>query len=119
MYEVRVEADFASAHFLENYDGKCERLHGHNYRVLAHVRGDTLNECGMLFDFSILKKELREVCKIFDHTNLNDFEFFNGNPSAERIAQNIFDELKKRLPELALYAVDVYESPTSRARYSV
>lgn len=118
-YEVRVEADFAAAHYLENYHGKCENLHGHNYRVLAHARGDALSEGGMLLDFGVLKKALREVCESLDHRNLNDLAVFAGNPSAERIAAHIFRELKQRLPEAPLSAVDVYETPGSRARYGI
>ncbi len=132
MFEVRVEADFAAAHFLRDYNGKCENLHGHNYKVYAHVRGKVLNEGGMLLDFSKLKGALRTVCKKIDHTNLNDLEVFGQNPSAERIAMFIYDgiieELKKEGLDLSfvegktepvLFAVDVFETETSRARYSV
>ena len=124
MFEVRVEADFAAAHFLKDYNGKCENLHGHNYKVFAHVRGNNLNEGGMLLDFSKLKDALRKTCKILDHTNLNDFPFFNQNPSAEKIALFIFENIIKELNESKniqkepfLYAVDVFETETSRARY--
>ena len=124
MFEVRVEADFAAAHFLRDYNGKCENLHGHNYKVFAHVCGSELNEGGMLLDFTKLKGALRTVCKTLDHTNLNDFEIFNQNPSAERIAQWIFQQLEAILKEkkalnknTKLYAVDVFETDTSRARY--
>lgn len=124
MFEVRVEADFAAAHFLKDYNGKCENLHGHNYKVFAHVRGNNLNEGGMHLDFSKLKDALRKTCKILDHTNLNDFPFFNQNPSAEKIALFIFENIKKELNESKdiqkepfLYAVDVFETETSRARY--
>ena len=124
MFEVRVEADFAAAHFLKDYNGKCENLHGHNYKVFAHVRGNNLNKGGMLLDFSKLKDALRKTCKILDHTNLNDFPFFNQNPSAEKIALFIFENIKKELNESKdiqkepfLYAVDVFETETSRARY--
>ena len=79
MFEVRVEADFAAAHFLADYHGKCEAIHGHNYRVLAHLRGKNLDDGGMVFDFSIIKKILREVCGSLDHKNLNDFEVFKNN----------------------------------------
>ena len=132
MYEVRVEADFAAAHFLRDYNGKCENLHGHNYKVYAHVRGSQLNEGGMLMDFSKLKGALRSVCKQLDHTNLNDLPVFDQNPSAERIAMYIYDgiidELKKEGQDLSfaegktspiLFAVDVFETETSRARYCV
>ncbi|ULQ61128.1 6-carboxytetrahydropterin synthase QueD [Brucepastera parasyntrophica] len=117
MYEIRVEAEFAAAHYLKDYHGKCENLHGHNYRVLAHVRGNVLDSGGMLVDFGVLKKALRDVCADLDHTNLNDLPVFSENPSAERIAEYIFFEIKKLLPEAPLYAVDVYETPSSRARY--
>lgn len=132
MFEVRVEADFAAAHFLRDYNGKCENLHGHNYKVYAHVRGSELNEGGMLLDFTKLKGALRSVCKSVDHTNLNDLPVFDQNPSAERIAMFIYNgiiaELKKEGLDLSfaegktgpvLFAVDVFETDTSRARYSV
>ena len=132
MFEVRVEADFAAAHFLKDYNGKCENLHGHNYKVFAHVKGTELNEGGMLLDFSLLKKVLKSVCKELDHTNLYDMEIFMNNPSAERIAMYIFNQIitkmkennidlssKKSSESAVLYAVDVFETETSRARYSV
>lgn len=132
MFEVRVEADFSAAHFLRDYNGKCENLHGHNYKVFAHVRGKNLNEGGMLMDFSRLKNALRTVCKKLDHTNLNDMEIFDQNPSAERIAMFIYDsvieECKKNGEDLSydkqktspvLYCIDVFETETSRARYRV
>ena len=132
MFEVRVEADFAAAHFLRDYNGKCENLHGHNYKVYAHVKGPQLNEGGMLLDFTKLKSALREVCKQLDHSNLNDLAVFDQNPSAERIAMYIYNGiieiLKKEGLDLsyqkdkktpALYAVDVFETETSRARYRV
>lgn len=56
MFEIRVEAEFSAAHFLTHYHGKCERLHGHNYRVFAHARGSNLGEGGMLLDFGVLKR---------------------------------------------------------------
>lgn len=132
MYEVRVEADFAAAHFLRDYHGKCENLHGHNYKVYAHVSGSKLNEGGMLLDFTILKASLREVCKELDHTNLNDNPVFDQNPSAERIAEFIYNRLLAKLREnhnldlspnspdsIKLCAVDVFETETSRARYTI
>jgi 6-pyruvoyltetrahydropterin/6-carboxytetrahydropterin synthase len=120
MYTVKVTADFSAAHFLSRYHGKCELLHGHNYRVCLWAKGSVLNDGGMLIDFALLKKILRQVCKTLDHTNLNDTPAFANNPSAERIARHIFEEVFRLLPpgdaEL-LHAVDVYETPTSMARY--
>ena len=138
-----MEADFAAAHFLKDYHGKCENLHGHNYKVYVHVRGEVLDEGGMLMDFSILKKNLREICNTMDHTNLNELKdsqgtlIFDNNPSAERIATYIYNKLRDALePYLSstqtasisngastpktipyIYAVDVFETETSRARY--
>jgi 6-pyruvoyltetrahydropterin/6-carboxytetrahydropterin synthase len=121
VYSVRVEADFAAAHFLSRYHGKCERLHGHNYRVRLWAGGEDIDEGGMLVDFAVLKDALRRVCSSLDHTNLNDNPVFSDNPSAERIARHIFEESAKLLPSDAaalLFAVDVYETPASMARYS-
>ncbi len=132
MFEVRVEADFSAAHFLKDYNGKCENLHGHNYKVYAHVKGEELNEGGMLLDFTKLKGALRTICKELDHTNLNDKEIFLQNPSAERIAKYIFDGIiellsrenidltySKNKKKAWLYQVDVFETDTSRARYRI
>ena len=127
MFEVRVESHFCAAHFLSDYHGKCENLHGHNYKVFAHVRGSSLDDGGMLFDFTVLKRELNAVCDSLDHSNLNDIDYFKNNPSAERIAMYIFTRLTEKVPALSkkstekrepfLYAVDVFETDTSRARY--
>ena len=120
MYSVRVEADFSAAHFLSHYQGKCENLHGHNYRVRLWAKGRDLGEEGMLADFAVLKDALRLVCKKIDHTNLNDNGIFLNDPTAERIARYIFDEVYKLLaPGIAelLSAVDVFETPGSMARY--
>jgi 6-pyruvoyltetrahydropterin/6-carboxytetrahydropterin synthase len=123
MYTVRVEAEFAAAHFLSRYHGKCENLHGHNYRVRLWARGEELSQGGMLADFGVLKKILREITGALDHTNLNDRPEFDNDPSAERIARFIYDQVRQRLPSAGiaaelLRAVDVYETPTSMARYS-
>lgn len=118
MYTVRVESDFAAAHFLTHYHGKCERLHGHNYRVRVHARGQQLNEGGMLLDFGVLKNSLREVLATLDHTVLNENPAFMDDPSAERIAKYIFDALVVKIPMAPLSEVEVFETPTSVASYS-
>jgi len=121
MFEVRVEDDFAAAHFLRDYHGKCEALHGHNYKVFVHVRGKELNEGGMLLDFTQLKAALKKVLATLDHTNLNDNPFFDQNPSAERIAlyicQNVQAELDAQKKDVRLYSVDVFETDKNRATY--
>ena len=122
MYRVRVEAEFSAAHFLSHYHGKCEQLHGHNYRVRLWAGGEELDGGGMLADFSLLKKALNEAISSLDHSNLNDIGVFQNDPSAERIARFIFDRVKEILPGLGvagslLYAVDVFENSRSMARY--
>ncbi|MDR1301335.1 MAG: 6-carboxytetrahydropterin synthase QueD [Treponema sp.] len=122
MFSVRVEADFAAAHFLSHYHGKCERLHGHNYRVRLWSRGENLSEGGMLVDFGILKTILRQITADLDHRNLNDNPVFNNDPSAERIASFIFNKVEELMPcfhldPVLLWAVEVFETPTSMARY--
>lgn len=127
MFEVRIEDDFAAAHFLRDYNGKCENLHGHNYRVYVHVEGRTLDEGGMLLDFSFLKSALKEVLRKIDHTNLNDIDFFDQNPSAERIAVYIYENLIEILKEKGfdlsfsskrrIKCVDVFETDRNRARF--
>ena len=124
MYQARVEDEFSAAHFLKHYHGKCEKLHGHNYRVRLWVRGEELDEGGMLADFSLLKKALKEVLALLDHSNLNEFEVFKNDPSAERIARYVFEEAEKRLPEMGidgalLWAEEVFENPRSMARYEI
>jgi 6-pyruvoyltetrahydropterin/6-carboxytetrahydropterin synthase len=117
MYTIRVEATFAAAHYLTEYHGKCERLHGHNYVVRAYARGGVLDKAGMLLDFGDLKGRVREVCERLDHSNLNEMPAFNDSPSAERIAAYIFEEVKLLDPSLPLHSVEVFETPTSMARY--
>ena len=122
MYSLRVETEFAAAHFLSHYHGKCEKLHGHNYKVRLWVRGKELDEGGMLTDFSLLKKALNDSIAPLDHSNLNDMEIFHNDPSAERIAKFIFEKAKEKLPDLGidnalLWAVEVFENSRSMARY--
>ena len=121
MYKLRVEADFSAAHFLSHYRGKCENLHGHNYRVRLWVRGTELDDAGMLADFSLLEKALKETLGALDHSNLNDMQVFQDDPSAERIARFIFKKAKDKMPEFGinsalLCAVDVFEKSGSMAR---
>lgn len=122
MYYCTVEGDFSSAHFLRNYGGKCENLHGHNYRVIASVKGERLDDCGMLIDFKILKKQLGDIMESLDHKLLNELAPFSvNNPSAENIAAYVFHTLKDKLPcsgnGVTVHEVTVYESPLSRCTY--
>ncbi|TFG85192.1 MAG: 6-carboxytetrahydropterin synthase QueD [Spirochaetales bacterium] len=117
MYTVRVEAGFSAAHFLNEYHGKCENLHGHNYLVRAFATGTELDRSGMLLDFGALKHCLRAVTEALDHSSLNEMPEFGNSPSAERIARYIFGRMKESEPEIPLSAVEVFETDTSMARY--
>ena len=119
MYSLRVETEFAAAHFLTHYHGKCENLHGHNYKVHLWVKGTVLDRGGMVADFALLKKILKETTDLLDHSNLNDIDEFDNNPSAERIARFIFESVKGKMADLgtAVSAVDVFETATNMARY--
>jgi 6-pyruvoyltetrahydropterin/6-carboxytetrahydropterin synthase len=117
MYGVRVEARFAAAHFLADYHGKCERLHGHNYRVRVWAEGDGLDAGGMLLDFGTLKNALNEVFKPLDHGLLNDLPEFDRSPSAERLAEFVWKGMKRLLPDAKLSRVDVYETDANMASY--
>lgn len=98
MFEVSVEHSFAAAHALRNYHGKCENLHGHNYRVVIRVSGPELDEAGMLVDFSVLKRLLRGAIEPLDHQNLNETAPFDTiNPSAENIAKHLYQEIRNGL----------------------
>jgi 6-pyruvoyltetrahydropterin/6-carboxytetrahydropterin synthase len=122
MFIVSVQAHYDSAHFLRNYKGKCERLHGHRYVVEVALVADTLNASGIAFDFVDVKRELRALADHLDHENLNDLAPFTEiEPSAENQARYFYDELRGRLPapmsEAVLY-VRVWETPTQWAQYS-
>jgi 6-pyruvoyltetrahydropterin/6-carboxytetrahydropterin synthase len=117
MFTVRTEAQFAAAHFLSNYQGKCEKLHGHNYRVVVSAKGEELGPGGMLLDFAILKQGLMRTLEGLDHCLLNDLPELGSDPSAERIARHIFITLKSILPDAPISAVEVYETETNMARY--
>jgi len=124
MFEVSVEATFAAAHQLRNYKGKCENLHGHNYKVRVRVGGPTLNSTGLVADFGEVKAVLREIVARLDHTFLNELEPFTVlNPSAENIALYFYEELDKGLKEgasevpIQVSEVVVWETETSSATY--
>ena len=118
MYRVCVRRHFDAAHALRGYQGRCENLHGHRYEVVVCVKKPDLNEIGLAFDFTELKRELDEVLDGLDHKNLNELgPFIECNPSAENIAKFIFDTLQDALPHLPLEQVQAYESPDAWATY--
>lgn len=120
MFELMVETTFAAAHQLRAYKGKCETLHGHNWKVHVHVSADRLNETGLALDFHDLKRHALEVIAPLDHVFLNDiFPFTEINPTSENIAKWVYDSLKKRVnaDHVQLTAVTVWESDTASATY--
>ena len=121
MYEISVESHFDAAHFLRGYQGKCEALHGHRYKVVVKVRATHLDDIGLAFDFTELKRHLNDILSRFDHTCLNDITPFDRiNPSAENIAATIYNELKSKLAAapITLAGVEAWESPTTGVTYS-
>ncbi len=116
MFEVRVETNFSSAHHLLNYKGKCENMHGHNWKVEVSIKGCALNQSNILVDFKVLKKEVNEIIDYLDHKDINELPEFRGiSPSSEIIAKYIFDKLKEKFENVS--KVSVYETPTSCATY--
>ncbi len=121
MFKLKVEDHFSSAHYLRNYGGSCENLHGHNWKVELVVEGSKLNSSDILIDFKILKKFLKDVLSELDHKLLNDLPYFqNTNPSSERIAEYIFKKMKEKLsdyPDVKVKEVTVYETEKASATY--
>lgn len=124
MFAVSVEQTFAAAHFLRNYRGKCERLHGHNYRVQLTLEGETLDETGMVMDFTEIKRQLKEIIEYLDHQHLNEMPPFDVvNPSAENIAKYFYDEMARAVgrekPEggVRVAEVKVWETDIQYAMY--
>lgn len=124
MFEITVEESFAAAHALRGYRGKCENLHGHNYRVQVTLEGETLDETGLLVDFAELKKMLHDVIERLDHRNLNEVPPFDAvNPSAENMARYVYDELRRRLEQtgrdvrVRVARVRIWETESSTASY--
>ncbi len=121
MFEVTIEQTFAAGHALRNYHGKCENVHGHNYRCEVTVEGEQLDHVGLLVDFVLLKKVVQSVIDRMDHQWLNDFPPFDVlNPSAENIAKFIYDEVNKGIPagpSVRLGSVRLWETDTSYATY--
>ncbi len=121
MYEITVEDQFSSAHQLRNYDGKCENLHGHNWIVKVSIKGDNLDDKGMLIDFKVLKKILSNIIEELDHKFLNKVPPFEKiNPTAENIASHIYYKVEEslNLPGLKVSKVKIWESENSYASFS-
>jgi 6-pyruvoyltetrahydropterin/6-carboxytetrahydropterin synthase len=123
VFEVMIERNFSSAHQLRGYKGKCENLHGHNYKIEIYARGQELNNLGLLIDFVDLKRAADQVVKYLDHRNINELPPFDVelNPSAENLAKFILDWVAARVGDerVQVYKVRCFETPTSIATYQV
>ncbi len=120
MFELMVEKSFSAAHQLRGYKGKCERMHGHNWKVQVHIAAERLNDIDIAMDFHDMKKLLEEIVEPLDHSFLNDiFPFTEKNPSSENIAKWIYDSLNKKLANenVQVSAVTVWESDSASATY--
>jgi 6-pyruvoyltetrahydropterin/6-carboxytetrahydropterin synthase len=110
-WQLRVRDKFAAAHFLKEYRGKCEKVHGHTFQVEVSVEVASLDSAGIGIDFTRIKAAL--AAALPDHTLLNDVLPFN--PSAENLARHFFDALKKDFP---VKQVTVWESEDASATYA-
>lgn len=120
MYEICTESSFSAAHHLRDYDGPCEKVHGHNWLVKAIVRCATLNQTGIGIDFRTLKASLSGILAELDHAYLNEVLADTGlNPSSENIAKYIFDKLQSRIggESCNVARIEVYETPGNWAAY--
>src|SRR3974377_206193 len=122
MFEVSVEQTFAAGHALRNDKGKCENVHGHNFRVQVVIEGEKLDETGLLVDFIDVKTVMRGIIERLDHVFLNDIAPFDViNPSAENIAEYFHKEMTRGLSEtpvpIRIREVKVWETDIQSATY--
>ncbi|HTM48803.1 MAG TPA: 6-carboxytetrahydropterin synthase QueD [Bryobacteraceae bacterium] len=119
MFEVSVEETFAAGHALRGYRGKCENVHGHNYRVQLTLEGPELNAIGLLVDFVEVKRLIHGVVDRLDHQFINDLPPFDVvNPSAENLAKYFYDEISLKLGKaVRLGQVKIWETDITSATY--
>jgi len=126
MFYVTKDFEFAASHSLREYDGPCQRLHGHNYKVEVTIKSETLDKLGMVIDFSKIKKICNEVImKPYDHQNLNNIKPFDElNPTAENMSKvfytvisNALDTMKNNKNRAKVHSVKVWETSNSVAEY--
>jgi 6-pyruvoyltetrahydropterin/6-carboxytetrahydropterin synthase len=124
-FHMIVESQFCAAHAIRDYPGPCCHLHGHNYRVVAHLRGGELDALGMLIDYAQVKRALTSILAPFDHAYLNELpDFLITNPTSEEIARVLYDHLKEALlttddlrRRVRISEVIVYESDRQGVGY--
>jgi len=120
MYYSTITAGFSAAHALRNYGGKCERLHGHNWKIEVTVGAESLDACGMGLDFTLLRAKTAEVLADLDHRFLNEVDpFRETNPSSELLARHLYERVGALVNDerVRVVAVKVWESEGSCAEY--
>jgi 6-pyruvoyltetrahydropterin/6-carboxytetrahydropterin synthase len=120
MFEISIQSYFSSAHNLRDYNGQCEAVHGHNWKVEVFVKSKELNDIGLAIDFKDLKKITKNILSELDHKNLNEIPPFDKiNPSSENIARFLFNRIKKeiKVPSVTVSKISVWESHNSVASY--
>ena len=123
VFEISKDFVFSAAHQIRMHGGKCERLHGHNWRVRVHARASALNRIGMVVDFADLQRIVAEICSRFDHRNVNEVEPFDQvNTTAENLARFFFEEASRALEaaeagRVRVSRVEVWENEGSLAVY--
>lgn len=112
---------FCAAHKIEGYQGRCANLHGHNYKVEIEVCGQQLNDIGLLIDCETIKKRLKQVIDLLDHSYLNELPAFEGiSTSAENIARYIYQQCAKKINNegVRVEAIKLWETDNFFVRYS-
>ena len=122
MYELKVVTKFAAAHQLTMVGTKCENMHGHNWKIEVCVTGEKLDKGGVVMDFGVIKKHVRDIMSLLDHKYLNELEFFQQSPpSSENIASFVATELQQRMdhPSISVSRVTAWESDDASATYII
>ena len=120
MFELKIISHFAAAHQLRDFGGKCENLHGHNWKIEVYVTGNRLEKNGLLIDFKVIKEATKKTLYEFDHKCLNELEHFKEiNPSSENIARYIYESLVQKLnnENIRVSRVTAWESDSACATY--
>jgi len=120
MYRLKIYTSFAAAHNLINYQGDCENLHGHNWKVEVSVTAKELDKAGLALDFKVLKAETNSLLKTLDHKYLNQLQPFQKiSPSSENIASYVYKELSSKLNDgnISVEYITVWESDFACATY--
>lgn len=120
MYRLTIKTGFAAAHNLINYQGDCENLHGHNWKVEVTVVAHELDDAGLAIDFKVLKKETNQLLDELDHKYVNQHEFFKTiSPSSENISRYLYQQLSMRLNDgnVKVERIGVWESDNACAEY--